>query len=265
MSRRLRTGYRLAAVVAVIGGFLIESALRELGMAALALDEPRRRNARSRALGRWGRFLLGRLGFGVALEPRGALPQDGGALIVANHLSFWDTVAIASRVPVVFVTSVEVRDTPLLGWITRAGGCIFVERRERRHKDAERAEVARALREGARVVLFPEATSTDGSGVLPFKRSFFSPAIEAGCPVVPMCIHYAVDGRPVSSRNRDDLFYYGEQKFETQLLRTLRLDRVTISVDVLEPIGTRAGLTDREELVERAYEAVSSRFVPVEG
>lgn len=265
MKQTLRQISRLGLVGIVIAGFLGEALFREPGMSLAGWEEPRKRKARSRSMGRWARWLMGVLNFDVRFRPACGLDNEG-ALLVANHLSFWDVIAIATHVPVVFVTSVEMRDTPVLGWICRAAGCVFVDRRDRSRKNQEREEVALALREGSAVVLFPEATSTDGSGVLPFKKSFFSPAIESGRPVIPMCINYGnIDGRPVDRSNRDLVFYYGDQKFHTQLLRTLRLRSLEISIEMLDPIPTHRESTDREWLVKQAYEAVTSRFVPVGG
>jgi 1-acyl-sn-glycerol-3-phosphate acyltransferase len=266
----MKTAFRGVIAGYAVGGFLATSALREVGMAILELDDMDRRRVRTRAVSRWARWLMKNLRFDVVCDNVTALSRDG-VMLVSNHLSFWDVAAIASRTTAVFVTSVEVRDTPVLGWICRAAGCVFVERRADRRPGGsaastaeERAEVAEVLLHGFTVVLFPEATSTDGSAVLPFKRSFFSSAIAAGSPVVPMCLNYRmIDGVPLSARNRDEVFYYGDQSFGPQLARALRLRSVRIEITIMDPIPTRAAETDRRWLADQAHSAVSSRFDPV--
>ncbi len=236
---------------------------RETATSVIRWNERRRRAARIRAISLWSRVLLRSLGFQVDLR-YGHRLTCSGSLLVANHLSFWDVLALASQTQAVFVTSVEVRDTPVLGWICRAAGCLFVERRSRDHAGRERAEVARVLSEGASVVLFPEATSTDGSGVLPFKRSFFSSAVAAGSPVVPICINYQeIDGKPINAKNRDLVFYYVEHDFFTQLSHAFNFRSVKIEVEVLEALEIKMYQLDRDRLAADAYRAVVSRYQPI--
>jgi 1-acyl-sn-glycerol-3-phosphate acyltransferase len=258
-----RVCFRAFLVFLGIASFLLAALVRESWMGLLRWSEKRRRHARTRAITLWSRALLWTLGFEVQIKhPRRLGPS--GALLVANHLSFWDVLALASQTQAVFVTSIEVRDTPVLGWICRAGGCIFVERRSRDHSGQERVEVAKILREGASVVLFPEATSSNGSSVLPFKRSFFTSALAAGSPVIPVCINYKeVDGEPITSRNRDLLFYYGEHDFFTQLSHAFHLRSAKIELEILEAIETEISTMDREELTQRSYQAIVSHYQPI--
>lgn len=58
-------------------------------------------------------------------------PKDQPFLLVGNHLGLMDVFLLASVRPSLFITSVEMRNTPLLGTICEMGGCLFVERRNR--------------------------------------------------------------------------------------------------------------------------------------
>lgn len=91
-------------------------------------------------------------------------------LIVANHISYLDVLVLSRVAPLLFVTSTEVRDTPGLGLITRLAGCLFVERRNRSKIKSDSSDIQAALDSNIPVVLFPEGTSSDGSGVLPSGR-----------------------------------------------------------------------------------------------
>ena len=53
-------------------------------------------------------------------------------LIVSNHLSYIDIMLLSSQVPSSFVTSIEMKNTPVLGQITTLAGCLFVERRNKK-------------------------------------------------------------------------------------------------------------------------------------
>ena len=70
-------------------------------------------------------------GVRVTAAGSGKLAQPHrGHLMVANHLSYVDVLVIASLTPSVFVTSVELRNTLLLGQLARLSGSLFVERRK---------------------------------------------------------------------------------------------------------------------------------------
>ncbi|HND85557.1 MAG TPA: lysophospholipid acyltransferase family protein, partial [Pseudobdellovibrionaceae bacterium] len=138
------------------------------------------------------RFCLSVLG--VDLKVSGVLPQ-GRFLMVANHMGFIDILFLASQIPMTFVTSVEMRDTPFLGWITDMGGCLYVERRSRSSILRELEHIAQALKEGFRIVLYPESVSTNGEQVLPFKRTLLMSAAMAGVPIQPVVVNFkSIDG-----------------------------------------------------------------------
>src|SRR5512146_1631898 len=78
----------------------------------------------------FSRRALAVLGVRVRADRRvGQDPDHGGLLIVSNHLSSLDILIISSILPSVFITSVELRESFLLGALARLGGCLFVERR----------------------------------------------------------------------------------------------------------------------------------------
>jgi 1-acyl-sn-glycerol-3-phosphate acyltransferase len=215
----------------------------------------------------YARYLLGSLGFTATFAGQHDalsrhLARRRGALIVANHQGFWDMLLLASRFPLRFITSVEVGEDPIQGRLARAAGCVFVERRDRSGIAREVSAVAKHLSNGNGIVLFAEGTSTNGSRVLPFKKSFFAAAIEAQVPIVPITINYQkVNDAPLSSANRDEIFYYDDMEFYPQLQRAFALRGVEAEVMVHEAIEPR-GLS-REELAVMAHGIVGSAFKEV--
>lgn len=195
--------------------------------------------------------------YGTAPRPR------AGHLIVCNHLSFTDVLMIASRSPCLFVTSMEVRDSFGLGHLCRLAGCLFVERRSRENIAAEVREISDALEGGVNVVVFPEATSTNGESVLPFKKSLFAAAIHARKPVTPACLNYrSIDGRPVDASNRDAVFYYGEMEFIPTLWSLCALRNVVIDLHFFDPIHP-IRVIDHKELTFMARAPIEKHFRPV--
>jgi putative phosphoserine phosphatase/1-acylglycerol-3-phosphate O-acyltransferase len=102
------------------------------------------------------------------------IPDDGPAIIVANHRSYFDTVAVGltvlrgGRAPR-FLGKKEVFDAPVIGPLAKAMGGIRVERGTGSAEPLE--EAARALEAGDAVALMPQ-------GTIPRGRAFFNPELK---------------------------------------------------------------------------------------
>lgn len=120
------------------------------------------------------------------------VPEEGPALIVCNHVSFVDAVVImaACRRPIRFVMDHRIFKTPLLSFIFRTAGAIPIASRKEDPEMMERAfaEVARALRAGELVGIFPEGRITDNGELYPFRPGLVRILEETPVPVVPMAL-----------------------------------------------------------------------------
>lgn len=166
--------------------------------------------ARARWLHRWCRFA--RRVLGLRLMTSGAMPESG--LLVCNHLSYLDIIALSSLRPCAFVAKREVRGWPLFGSLARAGGTIFVERKGRSATANEVKRISSAIESGLLVVLFPEGTSSDGAMVLPFKSSLLQAAIAARCPIGTAGIDYWLEDGSVA----DEVCYWRDMTLVPHLL-----------------------------------------------
>jgi 1-acyl-sn-glycerol-3-phosphate acyltransferase len=194
--------------------------------------------------------------FGVRLKLHGR-PDPAALLQVSNHLSYIDAVILSAARPALFVTSTEVRDDPLLGRITRAGGCEFVERRSVGGLAGECERLGRHLKH-VPVLFFPEATSSDGSKLLRFKPAFFTTAIAARCPVQPLALRYpSVNGEPFTRANHHRICWYGDMAFGPHLIQLLTMRRVDAEIRYLDPIPWRDDW-DRKSLAEEARKRISA-------
>ncbi|MCR8547081.1 1-acyl-sn-glycerol-3-phosphate acyltransferase [Salipiger sp. P9] len=108
----------------------------------------------------------------IPLETRGPRLAGPGAL-VANHSSWLDIFALNARRNVYFVSKAEVARWPLIGWLARATGTVFITR-DPREAAAQKRVFEERLLHGHRLLFFPEGTSTDGQRVLPFKSTLFA-------------------------------------------------------------------------------------------
>lgn len=211
----------------------------------------------------YAKALLRVIGVEIQVDHPERIREGRNYLILANHMSYLDAIVMAALRPMCFVTSEEVRETPLLGQITELGGCLFVERRSKDNIHQEIGEIGEALSQGFHVVIFPEATSTDGSRILPFKRSLLKAAVETHTPVLPMVIQYEeIGAEKVTVKNRDLLCWYGDMTFGPHFFALMGLRRIKIRVKVLPEIPVTRDST-RDTLVEQAFDAISRNYEPI--
>jgi 1-acyl-sn-glycerol-3-phosphate acyltransferase len=118
----------------------------------------------------WGR--LGLFVSGVKLEVVGKHMKHGGAL-VANHASWLDIFTFHSAARISFVSKAEVNSWPVIGFLARVTGTLFIERRPSLAKEHQLALLER-LDRGDQLCFFPEGTSTDGRHIVEFKSTLFS-------------------------------------------------------------------------------------------
>jgi 1-acyl-sn-glycerol-3-phosphate acyltransferase len=138
------------------------------------------------------------------------IPEEGPAVIVCNHVSFVDAVVImaACRRPIRFVMDHNIFKIPVLSFIFRTGGAIPIASRKDDPAMMERAfaEVARALREGQLVGIFPEGRITYSGEIEPFRPGLQRILDETPVPVVPMALRglwgsfFSRKGGPAMSR-----------------------------------------------------------------
>jgi len=200
------------------------------------------RGEREKRLVRWAGRLLATVGVRVVMRGRPPSVRGGGALVVANHVSWLDIYVIHSLLPARFISKAEVRDWPVIGWLAdKAGGTLFLERTRR--SDAKRMNelMATHLRDGDCLALFPEGTTSDGRDLLPFYPSLFQPSVDAGAPVWPALIRYLDSTGAYSPAPA----YYGDMTLLASLRRILREGAIVAEINFLPAISTR-GLSRRE-------------------
>jgi len=179
-------------------------------------------------------------------------------LFVVNHVSYFDIPAVGSVLDAAFVAKSEVADWPLFGWFSRLTGTVFIPRRP--HRSGEQvALLRRRLARGENLILFPEGTNSDGTGVLPFKSSLLAIAVPdpAGPPVAvqPVSLAYTRTrrGEPLTGTRRDLFAWVGFDDMFPHLWRALGSAGAEVRLVFHEPLAMAAA-ADRKQLT-RAAEA----------
>jgi len=127
----------------------------------------------------------------LRIRGQGHLPRAGGAVLVANHVSFVDAllVAAATRRSVRFLMYRPFFDLPALGWFARRMGAIPVAAGDSaEEREAALSRAAEAAREGELVCIFAEGGITRTGHLMPFATGMETIARRAGVPVVPVAL-----------------------------------------------------------------------------
>ena len=137
----------------------------------------------------------------IDLEVRGQPVVSGPALLVCNHISWLDIVVIHATRHCRFVSKSELKNWPLVGMLATGAGTLYIHRAQR--KDAMRMvkDMAQSLRDGDVLGVFPEGTTGDGIGMLPFHANLIQSAIEGEAPVQPLALQF-VDAHGISMAAR---------------------------------------------------------------
>ncbi|WP_444812757.1 lysophospholipid acyltransferase family protein [Variovorax jilinensis] len=172
---------------------------------------------RERCVQAWAERMLNLIG--VRLTVLGTPPAHGPVLLVCNHLSWLDILAIHAARHVRFVSKAGVAHWPVIGALATGAGTLYIERERRR--DAMRVvhHMAEALRAGDVVAVFPEGTTGDGHGLLPFHANLLQAAISAGAPVQPAALRFADAATGETSFAPS---YVGDDSLASSLWKTLK-------------------------------------------
>jgi 1-acyl-sn-glycerol-3-phosphate acyltransferase len=146
---------------------------------------------------RWSGQLLRILGIELKVSGKA---RPGAKLVVSNHVSWLDIVAINSVVPSRFVSKAEVADWPVIGRLVTIAGTLYLVRERRRDAMRVLGLMSKALREGHTVAVFPEGTTGSGQGVMHFHGNLLQAAIDAQVPIQPVVLRYSDPQHAVSPK-----------------------------------------------------------------
>jgi lyso-ornithine lipid O-acyltransferase len=187
----------------------------------------------------WCRRIVRALGLDCSVE--GSMPEGGA--VVSNHLSYLDILLYGATRPFLMVAKTEVRDWPLLGWLTARAGTVYVKRGGGPTTyPSVNAAMAEAYKSGLPVLFFPEGTTTDGAAVLPFRRGLFHSVLNNRVALRTAAVRYTLETHAVNgdATVANDVCWWGDMDFGPHMFRFLGLK------------GLRAQMLFGEEVTERA-------------
>lgn len=176
---------------------------------------------------------------GLSISVKGRPSSSRPLLVIANHVSWLDIVAISSMLPAIFVTQHGVANWPVFGRLAKLSPSIFVNRDRKREVIQTINCISDALSVDDVVAIFPEGTSTDGTAVLPFRSALLDSVRDTlhkaeDLPAVyvqPVSVRYAGPNRRLAAWARED-----DSSFFSHLLQVIRLRRIDITLRWEAPI-----------------------------
>lgn len=205
----------------------------------------------------WSARLLSILS--IRLRYQGTPPalEISRAMLAANHVSWLDVYSLQTVCPARFVAKAEIRGWPLLGWLSRNAGTLFIERSKRSDTARINKHISEALASGDRVAVFPEGTTGDGKALMHFHASLLQPAVNAEAMLYPVAIRYTNMEGEISTAAP----YVNISMIES-LRRILREPWINVELIFGTPIDSNG--KNRRELARWVEHAIANDlFLPV--
>lgn len=201
---------------------------------------------------------------GIKVVFDGQIPRDRPVMLVANHVSWTDILALGGIMPITFLARHDVADWPALGQLARIYGTLFIERGRLRQIPSINRQMALRLERGETVGLFPEATTGDGTRLKKFSAVHFAAARSllemrpelTSVDIAPVVIAYTRrSGLPLGRAGRAAVAWYGDMEFAPHLLDLARGGAVECRIRFLTPIPFDRS-SDRKKLARLAGDAI---------
>jgi len=189
--------------------------------------------------------------------------ERGGYVIIANHVSYVDGIVLGSIFPIIFVSKREVKSWPIIGQWNVLCGTIFINRQRKIQVASLIRQMTRKLKQEANLLLFPEGTSTNGEGILPFQTVPLAAPLRNRSIIVPVTVTYkTIDDQRVTTANRDSVYWYGDMEFVTHFWDLLALRGIEVLVTIqpkIECFRYSDNSAGRKKLAADCYNRVLGR------
>lgn len=197
----------------------------------------------------WPRVFLSGIGAIAGLDMRRHGKRVPGALLLSNHVSWLDIPALSHAANAAFIAHDGLAQIGFLKWLCSMNETVFIARHKRADVSNQTQAIKEAMDHGGTLTLFPEGTTSDGTGIIPFKSSLLG-ALEPlpeGATVQPVALVYS---------DVPEISWVGAEPGLDNFKRILaRLRPVRVDVHFLAPIAGE-DLANRKTITAAAQYAV---------
>ena len=210
---------------------------------------------------------------GVRIRVNGHLSSHRPLLVVSNHISIFEIATFPVAFGGSFIAKKEMEHWPLVGWVSRKFGVVFIDRRPSHAIDALKQVQQTVANVSYPIFLFPEGTTTNGAYVKPFKSTLFNFVENSDVVVQPLVMNYRFrDGGVIGDTDMAQHFAYfnnsnqdmgptcsRERSAFGQLFHIMVLGGFLVELTVLPP-PPLAGM-DRKQIAETLHKIVSDKYM----
>ncbi len=210
---------------------------------------------------------------GIRVRVFGALTRHRPLLVITNHISIFEIATFPVAFGGSFVAKKELESWPVVGWVAKKFGVIFVDRRPSHAADALAVVQQTVKNVKYPMFLFPEGTTTNGAYVKPFKSTLFSFVENSNVAVQPMVTVYrGRDGTPISDEDMATHYAYfdnakqdagprapRERSAFSQLFHIMVVGGFRVDITVLPPASL--GAMDRKQIAATLQKVVSDKYM----
>lgn len=201
--------------------------------------------------------------FQIKVDVDGHISSKEQTLFVSNHISYLDIPVIGRLIKGSFIAKKDVEDWPVFGFLSKLQQTIFISR-DREDAAKSKKQLDDALKAKKNLIVFPEGTSTEGVGVLPFKSSLFAITMQDNAKnlmIQPFTIKILeVDGRCPENQDDRDLYAWHvnmDTPLAEHLWRFAKTKGATIKL-VFHPPSQANEFENRKTLAKYCHNAVSN-------
>lgn len=245
------------AVLKLIAFLVVTLALYSLIMLSLAgkiigINYERNRGV---LLKTWGKSCCKILG--LQLEVRNS-PPEPPFLLVSNHLSYLDVFVLFAQTRSLFVAKSDVKSWPLIGFIIRTCGILFIDRERKRDIKRVNKLISENINEYQGIIIFPEGTTSPGMNILPFKPSLLQYPATTNFPVSRVAITYINEEGEAPAYQT--ACWWDDTPFLIHFFRFLKQRKTNV---LLHFGDDKIQSSDRKELARKLEREMQNDFTPV--
>lgn len=195
---------------------------------------------------------------GIKVRIKGKKPGKEANFYISNHVSYLDIPLLATVVDGIFVAKSDVSKWPIIGTLAKLSRTLFVSRKAI-DTLKERKEIARLLKNGEKIFLFPEGSSSNGKELLNFKPGLLSTALlpytNSQMVIQPLSIIY---GPCIEQTERDQYAWYGDMDLAPHVWNLLKSNIKQEVIIRFHPQTWPSSFQDRKTLAQWAHNQIKS-------
>lgn len=212
---------------------------------------------RNKSLCAWGKLAAKSLSIDVNVV---GTPPEPPFFLVSNHLSYVDIIVLFSRLNTTFVAKSEVADWPVIGFIARSIGVVFIDRKRRSDVARVNEEISNSVTKNRGLTLFPEGTTSPGSEVLRFRAALLDYPARSDLGAHYCALSYSTGCDEEDDRAYEIVSWWGDSELHTHITRMAKERSIKATISFGDSVIKES---NRKILARILQRKVSQVFTPM--